>query len=147
MHDSNDSYAINVRIEKAKEDIAPNTWAGEIEVLRDGIIAATVDFYITDAEIYISDFTVVENYEHKGYGKVMMALMKTFARVYEKPIILYSIKEACGFYIRTGFLPLSHKKFKERLKIKPVLASKLSEYDLIWIPETIHKNKILEVFF
>lgn len=130
------------------EDIDDN-W-GEIKLYKSsGSKIGETGFIISDYQISVDTITIENPYIRKGYGKLIMDILKGLSRLHNKPIVLYSLRESYGFYVAMGFKKLK-KIHDDRKKIVVVIFKsknepKIEELDMIWLPESLRRKRELRV--
>lgn len=62
---------------------------------------ATVDFVVTDT-VEVTSLAVKEEYQKRGYGRLIMDIMFSLSVFYNKPVELTSVDDAIPFYKRIG---------------------------------------------
>ena len=139
---------IKMRGGQSKIEDINDSW-GEIKLyLKDNKVAET-GFVISDYQISVDTITVETKYMRRGYGTLIMGMLKGLSRLHNKPIVLYSLKESYRFYMAMGFKKLK-KIHDERKKTVVVIFKtknepKIEEMELIWLPESLRRKHELRV--
>jgi hypothetical protein len=101
-------------------------------------------FLFDENQISVIDVDVVNNHKNKGYGKMMLSVMKGISMTFKKPIYLYAAtSEVIPYYEKCGFIHLNmfqngnyenqHVIF-ENLNPEKTWDSQVTEFDFVWIP-------------
>jgi ribosomal protein S18 acetylase RimI-like enzyme len=75
-----------------------------------------LDFNIYKTSLEVSDLTIEDNYQRRGYGTLCIRTMQTLSKDYKVPIQLDSVRDAIKFYRKLGFVhDLAHQGDKTTL--------------------------------
>lgn len=141
---------LNIRMRggQSKMEGIEDTW-GEIKLYKKDIKVAETGFIISDYQISVDTITVEFIYTRKGYGTLIMDILKGLSRLHNKPIVLYSLKESYGFYTTMGFKKLKkiHDDKKKTVIVifKTKNEPKIEDMELVWLPESMRNKRELRV--
>ena len=102
-------------------------WTGSIilKTSERGRIIGELFFIIDPIQVTITELEVKRKYRRQGYGRFLVRIMQAMAEKMNKPLVLYSLDEAIGFYKKLGFKHIPSSKEKG---------------DLYWLPKRLKKS-------
>jgi hypothetical protein len=145
---SENELVIKMRGGQSKIEDIDDNW-GEIKLYKLKEKVGETGFIISDYQVSVDTITIETPFIRKGYGTLIIDILKGLSRLHNKPIVLYSLKESYGFYVAMGFKKLK-KIHDERKKTVVVIFKtknepKIEEMELIWLPESMRGKKELRV--
>lgn len=110
---------------------------GLVNISRNGKIIGHIEFIVQRSQIMVTDVTVSEKYQRKGYGKLLMTTLQRYAQEKMLPIYLFSIESAIKFYKSCDFFQIRKYKGDCKLHLKNVVNydEQVSDTDMMWIPK------------
>lgn len=98
-------------------------------------------------QIEACDLSTEARYRRKGYGTMLMYALMGVAKAKRKPIILWSINEAVGYYQKLGFIRLRRyqngwykgkRVIIDNLNPHKTFTEQVKHNQFIWIPPNMH---------
>jgi len=110
-----------------------------------------VSFLYNDLVIYVSWVETSKYYRHYGYGSVLMTIIKGFAQILNKPVLLYAVdEESVAFNETLGFVSMTSPKIKKKIvtvnKNPKLKAYEWEEQDMIWLPTKLRRKREIRVY-
>jgi GNAT superfamily N-acetyltransferase len=113
---------------------------GTCHLMRDGKQIGETLFMEHRTQITITDANVDEEFQRKGYGRIMLKAIMRYAQEKMKPIYLYSLEDAVPFYEALGFCRIKKwtgtcEIFIKNLNPEKPKEKQIDDTDMIWIPK------------
>jgi len=99
---------------------------GDIFLKYKDVVIGQLGFIVNREGVYVISLFVKEEYRGKGFGRMLMRIIQSYAEMLNKPLVVYSTNETVEFYKKLGF-----KKIDDSSDPR----------DLYWLPEKLKRSK------
>jgi hypothetical protein len=131
---------IHLTVSGGERDTKNHSWWGEIKITKNRKQIGFTGFTISDIQIYIDYHNVEAEFQRKGYGSMMIDVIKGLAIFSKKPIILYSLENSVKYYKKMGFYSCLDETIKNKIMFEGENPNP-DDRDMVWIPETLNTRK------